>query len=483
MASKRQFSYQWKLFIPLVATLWLVIVLMAAWQQYYLRQNSLEQIRSQLALVNARIIAAYEEDIDPADFLRFVKRYYIENPLYDQVRISAYYQGELIYNVGRVIMLSDNARRSKAGLTSIDNPDLLEEDREERNFYYNIGESKDKKLLVYTMLPFDSTVRDAMYPSDNVYVIVFGMALVATFFAYFYTRNVGRNIRMLRDFARRATCDPDFVPSMDYPHDELGDISRQIVQFYNERTKAMLRLKREHAIAIHSTEEKSRIKRELTNNINHELKTPVGVIKGYVDTILEHPDMDSASRDHFMKKISEHVERLVNLMNDLSMMTRLEAGGNMISTEELDYHDVVFNAVSEFEESGMLGSIEFNYDMPFDCKVRGNYNLLFAMLGNLTRNAVAYSRGTEINLVLTGEDDKFYYFSFYDNGVGVKDESIPHLFERFYREDAGRSRKTGGTGLGLPIVMNTVVAHGGTITVANRDGGGLIFKYSLRKAK
>lgn len=483
MALRKHFSYQWKLFIPLVAALWLVILLMALWQQYYLRQSILEQIRSQLALINARMISAYEDDFDPENFLKFVGRYYIENPLYDQVRISVYYQGDLIYNVGKVIMLSDNDRRSKAGLTVLDDIDLIEERREDTNFYYNIGESKDKKLLVYTMLPFDSDIRNSMYPSRDIYIVVFGMALLATFLAYVYTRNVGRNIRMLRDFARRAASDPDFVPSMDYPHDELGDISRQIVHFYNERTKALLRLKREHTIAMHSIEEKSRLKRELTNNINHELKTPAGVIKGYVDTILEHPEMDDASRDHFMKKISEHVERLVGLMHDLSVMTRLEDGGNMINTEVIDYHDVVFNAVSEFEESGTLGDMEFNYDIPLDCKVWGNYNLLSAMLGNLTKNAVAYSKGTEINVALAGEDDDFCYFAFYDNGRGVNEESIPHLFERFYREDAGRSRKTGGTGLGLPIVLNTITAHGGTITVANREGGGLIFRYSLRKAK
>ena len=126
--------------------------------------------------------------------------------------------------------------------------------------------------------------------------------------------------------------------------------------------------------------------------------------------------------------------------------------------------------------------MEFNYDIPTYCRVIGNESLLTGMLNNLTKNAVFYSKGTECNLILTGQDDTFYHFAFYDNGVGVKESSLPHLFERFFREDSGRSRKKGGTGLGLPIVQNTIEALGGTIQASNREGGGLLFRFTLRKA-
>ena len=106
-------------------------------------------------------------------------------------------------------------------------------------------------------------------------------------------------------------------------------------------------------------EEKARMKRQLTNNINHELKTPIGVIKGYLDTIIENPDMDPASRTHFQLKAREHVNRLVNLITDVSAITRLEEGTGMISTEELDYHDVVYNISNDVEESGAAGNLEF----------------------------------------------------------------------------------------------------------------------------
>ena len=115
--------------------------------------------------------------------------------------------------------------------------------------------------------------------------------------------------------------------------------------------------------------------------------------------------------------------------------------------------------------------------------IEGNASLLSNMLMNLAKNAAAYSKGTECGVRLDGEDNNFYRFVFFDNGIGVGEEHIPHLFERFYRIDSGRSRKTGGTGLGLPIVQNTILAHGGTIEVRNGKNGGLEFVYTLPKSK
>ena len=219
----------------------------------------------------------------------------------------------------------------------------------------------------------------------------------------------------------------------------------------------------------------------MSSNINHELRTPIGVIKGYLDTILENPDMDADTRNHFIRKALEHANRLVSLISDVSAITRLEDGAEMISTEELDFHDIAFNLANDIEESGVLGNMEFRYDVPLDCKVKGNYNLLNGMLMNLARNAAAYSKGTVCELLYIGQDASSYEFVFRDDGKGVSEEHIPHLFERFYRVDSGRARKSGGTGLGLTIVQSTILAHGGKISVANRPTGGLAFTFTLQK--
>lgn len=108
--------------------------------------------------------------------------------------------------------------------------------------------------------------------------------------------------------------------------------------------------------------------------------------------------------------------------------------------------------------------------------------MLTSAISNLFKNAAIHSRGTRIGMSLVSESENFYTFSFWDNGQGVSEEHIPHLFERFYRVDAGRSRKSGGTGLGLPIVKNTIDSLGGAISVYNRSKGGLEFLFTLKKA-
>ena len=100
-------------------------------------------------------------------------------------------------------------------------------------------------------------------------------------------------------------------------------------------------------------------------------------------------------------------------------------------------------------------------------------------INGLIKNAANYSGGTEIGFRLVSESDRFYVFSFYDNGKGVGEEHLAHLFERFYRVDTGRSRQKGGTGLGLPIVKSTVLSLGGTISVHNRSTGGLEFIFTI----
>ncbi len=489
MDLRRRISYQWQMFILMVVAVWALIFGMAYWQYNNERQYRKQLIDNQLNVISDRIIYAYERNTDIRPFIEFIGNYFMNNDMpnstFDKLRVSVYENGRLIQNVGEVVQLSDEETARGSGYTNT--PDIDENSAEllkNGSFYYQAPTDtiRGNVLKIYTVLPADDDVNKATLPNKSIWFIVFGVAIAMTVGAYYLSRYFGRNIKILRLFAERAATDPNFIPSMDYPHDELGEISRQIIHMYNERSKTLLKLKREHKVALHAMEEKARMKRQLTNNINHELKTPIGVIKGYLDTIIENPDMDPSAREHFQLKAREHINRLVNLITDVSAITRLEEGAGLISTEEINYHDVVYSIASDVEESGAAGNMEFNYDVPLDCMVIGNYNLLSGMLINLVKNAAAYCKGTECGVSMVDEDEKFYYFVFYDNGIGVGPEHLPHLFERFYRIDSGRSRKAGGTGLGLPIVQNTILAHGGKIEVRNREGGGLEFFYSLPKA-
>ncbi|MDE6542168.1 MAG: HAMP domain-containing histidine kinase [Muribaculaceae bacterium] len=471
---RRHVSYHWQLFVPLTVAMWVVVAGMGLWQRHNMEMINDARVREPLEFINSRIIDAYENELDPLPFINFMANYYKENPLYEKVCLSVYDRGNLVYNNGAIIQ-REVADENTGELVHVQDNDA--------NFFYKAARTSDGRIEVYAMMPFDSEISVMLdEKSEDFWLIMLGIAVVLTVIGYYSTRHFGRNISMLRDFAEKAATSPDFVPSADYPHDELGDISRQIVHIYQERLQALERLKHEHEVAMHAMEEKARVKRQLTNNINHELKTPIGVIKGYLDTIVNTPDIDPEAAHHFIVKAQQHADRLAQLVADVTAISRLQDGSSLINVEALDYHDIVFGVGVDIEESGTLGNLTFENGVRPGVYVQGNYNLLSGMLMNLVRNAVAYSRGTVCGVHLTGEDEKFYHFEFFDNGVGVGDEHLEHLFERFYRIDAGRSRKVGGTGLGLPIVESTVEAHGGRISVRNADTGGLVFAYTLPKA-
>lgn len=485
MGLKRPISYQWRLFLPLVALLWAIIIIMATVQYQREKRALITQLNDDLSLINSRIINAYDNDIDLDPFMMFLGEYYRDSEL-SGIRVSVYNdEGKLLYNIGEPIndTFQDHvspeiieANETGSG-TALRKSDTMENNP---YYYFGVNTSSDGKIYVHTAMPYTMALSRSLAVDGGMWIVIVIMAVAATIVAYMSTRYIGQNIRILRDFANRTAAGDFNVDDMpEFPHDELGDISRQIVVLYSDAVEANERSEREHRIALKASEEKMRVTKQLTDNINHELKTPVGVIKGYLDTIAEHPEMDEAGRMRFIQKARSHVDRLVAMLADLSSITRLESGGGSVMREFVDFHELVSNLATEIDTANLAGNLQFKYDIPPKCEVIGNYGLLYGMLANLVRNASFHSKGTECGIKLIGSSQRDYRFAFYDDGTGVGEEHLPHLFDRFYRIDKGRSRKMGGTGLGLPIVKNTVTVMGGTIMVHNRPEGGLEFVFTL----
>lgn len=483
---RRKISYQWRLFIPLVATLWITLLSLAAWQYSREREYRRTYVSSQLDLVTKHAVKAIDSGNrdEISKFLKFVDQYYIDNDLFESIRVTIYDSDwNVTDSIGEAIeMTPDEKQRvsteliERTGRTSDSDRHL-----ENELFMYHGAKADDGHAVIAALPINDAMERYLTGDSTEVWITIFTIALIITIICYFSTRHLGRNIHVLRDLANRSANEPGFFPGRVFPHDELGDIARRIVQMFNERALARERTEREHRTALHAIEEKARQKRELTNNINHELKTPIGVIKGYLDTILDTPDMDPATREHFIRKARDHANRLVNLIADVSAITRLEEGQNQINTEQLDFHEIVYTFVNDMTESGACGSFTIDFNIPFGTDIRGNASLLTGMLLNLAKNAINYSRGSVLRIEYLGEQDDMYEFSFSDDGIGVPEEALSHLFDQFYRIDSGRARKSGGTGLGLAIVYNTIKAHGGEIKAHNREDGGLEFIFTLPK--
>ena len=229
-------------------------------------------------------------------------------------------------------------------------------------------------------------------------------------------------------------------------------------------------------------EERARLKRQLTQNVAHELKTPVSSIQGYLETIISNPNISQENLRTFLERSYAQSNRLTLLLRDISVLTRMDEAPEMVEKETVNLSRIVENILNEVALGLEEKQIRVVNLLPQDLIITGSSSLLYSIFRNLTDNAIAYAGiGIQITINCFREDEKFYYFSFADTGVGVPEEHLNRLFERFYRVDKGRSRKLGGTGLGLAIVKNAVLFHGGTIFAKNAPTGGLEFVFTLQK--
>ena len=233
---------------------------------------------------------------------------------------------------------------------------------------------------------------------------------------------------------------------------------------------------------ITQEEEQARLKRQLTQNIAHELKTPVSSIQGYLETIISNPNIPQENVRVFLERSYAQSNRLTFLLRDISVLTRMDEAPELVEKEQVNLSKIVENILNEVALGLEEKHITVVNKLPSEVILTGSSSLLYSIFRNLIDNAIAYA-GNDIQITINcfREDEKFYYFSFSDTGVGVPEEHLNRLFERFYRVDKGRSRKLGGTGLGLAIVKNAVLFHGGTIFAKNMPKGGLEFVFTLKK--
>jgi signal transduction histidine kinase len=224
------------------------------------------------------------------------------------------------------------------------------------------------------------------------------------------------------------------------------------------------------------------LKQEMTSNIAHELRTPVTSIRGYLEIALEQA-LNKEKVRSFLAKAHEQTLVLTELIQDMSLITKIEEVPLSFRKEEVRIADLLHSLKEELSELLVEKDICFEWNNIEQVIVPGNRNLLYSIFRNLLDNAIRYA-GTNITVRVNkyNEEKDFYYFSFSDTGTGINGEHhLNRLFERFYRVNEGRTRDTGGSGLGLSIVKNAILFHKGTIVAKNRAGGGLEFLFKLAK--
>ena len=350
--------------------------------------------------------------------------------------------------------------------------------------YYFYSARRYGGYIIRSALPYDNELMAALKLDVNVLFISVVVLLVLGYVFYNVMSHLGKNINQLRNFVLQADRDEMIVQPPVFPNDELGEISQHIIKIYNRLISTRKKLQEERTHVLEQKEEKDLIKRQLTQNISHELKTPVSSIQGYLETIINNRELPREIVDDFIKKSYIQSSRLSTLLHDISTLTRLDEAAEMIEKERVNLSELVnsiLNDVSlQLAEKNMRVTTNIT-DKPLPCY--GNFSLLYSIFRNLIDNTIAYA-GTNIDIDLQcyDEDLTHYYFLYSDNGTGIESKHLARIFERFYRVDKGRSRKAGGTGLGLAIVKNAVIFHSGTVSARSRaDGRGVEFLFSIGK--
>ncbi len=229
--------------------------------------------------------------------------------------------------------------------------------------------------------------------------------------------------------------------------------------------------------------EKNRVlKQQMSNNITHELRTPVSSIRGYLETIIECPTLSDERKRYFVEKAFAQVVRLTDLIRDVALITKTEEAADLMPREEVDISRVIADVREDLHAGLESQHMTLHVNLPEGLTLNGNYPLIYSIFRNLVENSIRYAgEGTEVNISCYNMTQEFCYFSVYDTGQGVAEEHLPRLFERFYRVTEGRTRANGGTGLGLSIVRNAVLFHHGDISVRNRKDAGLEFIFTLHR--
>ncbi|MBQ2702747.1 MAG: sensor histidine kinase [Alistipes sp.] len=428
MASETKMSFHKRLFLMLLAFSWAIVLCFICFQYLREKEYKSEFLNAQLQQYNRHLLAAVE---DGEPYEEYIASH--EKP-FDDLRITLItLSGAVIYDSAISLDLLDNHRGRPEVANALAKGTGYNISRQStsdgREYFYSA--TRGERVIVRTAIPYSNTLRDMLEADWSFLMVMVSISLAISILAYFTTRRLSTAIERINRYE--------------------------------------------------AEQEQNRLKRQLSNNINHELKTPVASIQVCLETLLSGIDVSEEKRQELIERCYAHNDRLRRLLNDVSLITRMEDASGLISREMVVVNEIIDEVAEELEMLPKDERLQLHTEFNDEVIIAGNHSLLGSIFRNLTENAIAYSEGQNIYISLLENSDKQCRIRFEDDGKGVEMKHLPHLFERFYRVDKGRSRQKGGTGLGLAIVKHAVLFHGGTITVTNRPRGGLRFDFTLSK--
>jgi two-component system phosphate regulon sensor histidine kinase PhoR len=328
-------------------------------------------------------------------------------------------------------------------------------------------------LLVALLLVVDGL--DLLkHPIVNYLVLVLvGVPGISLIVRFFFIRFVASRIDPIYKTIHSYSMAQKLIREKIDKGNVVDDLNREVKVWVDNQSEEIRKLR-----------QLEKYRKDFLGNVSHELKTPIFNIQGYILTLLDGGMEDTSINRLYLKRAERSTNRLINILEDLDSIARLESGEFTLKIEVFNLVRLAEEVIEYQEMPARQKNIKIGFYGNYNkaVKVKADRKRIMEVLGNLIGNSIMYGREggkTTIGFTDTGEN---ILVDITDNGIGIEESNLPRIFERFYRVDKSRSRESGGTGLGLSIVKHTIQAHKQTITVRSRVNQGTTFIFSLDKA-
>ena len=321
-----------------------------------------------------------------------------------------------------------------------------------------------------------STIRVYINP-----LISFVISLVVSALAVFYSIHsilnyyLNRRIKLIYKMIRKSKVSMSNTSDWkDTDDDVLSRVELEVGKWISEQQKE-----------IQSLKDLENYRKNFLGNISHELKTPIFAVQGYVHTLLDGGLTDPNVNRRFLKKAAKNIDRLETIVEDLDIIAKLEAATLQLDTQEFDIKELAVEVIEEVEVQAMDRNISIQLKQGADQSfmVVADKEYIRTVLLNLIVNSIKYGKQDGFTKIGFYNMDSYILVEVADNGIGIEQKHLKHLFDRFYRVDKSRSRERGGSGLGLSIVKHIIEAHQQTINVRSTPGLGTTLGFTIEKSK
>lgn len=308
---------------------------------------------------------------------------------------------------------------------------------------------------------------DSAHPHTGYQYAIVSLIVILLVTLIYITKKLTDPLKAFNDFFEMVKSNKKDFSSIRFPDNEYGEVGRKIVDTYNQ------------------LEQVKQFKQQVSHNIAHELKTPLTGVRAYLETIIQDEQMPPEIMKKFAGRAYRQTLRLSSLVNDVSVLNKLDEQSEYYKIEEINISDCLKEIEEELAHKLKANNTTFKPLISSELCIGSSHDIIYSLFKNLIDNTLEHAGpDTTITIMagimqISGEQSYRINFTYKDNGKGIPEESLDKLFDRFYRVEEGRTRKNGGSGLGLAIVKSSVLFHKGEITAENDPEGGIVFKFNL----